>query len=96
MGPRGPVNRGPIRPYTPVKTSARYLVLQQMKLTRRRRFDRIETESALFVWNISHGKGCKTRARAIQSPKVASERGSAMYHSTKRSKSLKTPRTEVM
>ncbi len=53
---------------------------------RRRRFDRIETESAMFVWHTSHGRGCKTRAIALSSPVAASERGAAMYHSTGRAK----------
>ncbi len=53
MGSRGPVNRGEGNGGSRTKAG------------RRRRFDRIETESAMFVWNLSHGRGCKTRAKAI-------------------------------
>lgn len=53
MGARGPVNRGASNGGSRTKAG------------RRRRFDRIETESAMCVWNLTHGKGCKTRAKAI-------------------------------
>ncbi len=74
MGPRGPVNRSASNGGSRTKAG------------RRRRFDRIETESAMFVWHLSHGQGCKTRSKAIQSPLAASVSANVIYRAALRSK----------
>jgi hypothetical protein len=61
---------------------------------RRKAFELLETEISMYVWNIHHGRGCKMRAMALQSPVAASEWNAAMYHLRMLAKPLKLPRTQ--